>query len=545
MKKIVPRLILKFSLVLIISDILLMVIFRRYLNHLAYAHILETVVEPAALGLLMVLLIKNTFSKPLEKIFLTLDALEKGNLGVKLNIQRPAEMKILAQNVNRVIDSLKSYYDRAQEAIRVLTSITDGVDEAIMLIDKNFKIIWANKRVIDLSHLKAGDVLSNFCYKVTHHSDEPCKAPHDICPVHEVMAKGKPVTILHTHYDAQGRPFYVEVTAYPVKDESGNIHQFIHIGRDVSERMRMVEDLKKAKNRIEEYSSSLELMVAEKTADLQKSMQYSEKQRKAILNILEDVDATRKELSRLNEELKQAQAQLVQSAKMAAVGQLASGVAHEINNPLTGVLNNLQLIKMESELKKDFSANDFKDLLNIIEESALRCKRITHYLLDFAHASEERFQQFSLNELIEKVIILIEHEMKLENIVIQKELQPNIPQASGDPQLFQQIIFNIITNAKWAIEKKSGKDGGVITIKTQSKNKNIILSLSDTGIGIPKENQEKIFEPFFTTKPVGEGTGLGLSLVYSIIKKHQGEIKVESQLGKGTTFIITLPVTPG
>jgi two-component system NtrC family sensor kinase len=244
------------------------------------------------------------------------------------------------------------------------------------------------------------------------------------------------------------------------------------------------------------------------------------------------------------EQLKTAQDQLVQSAKMASVGLLAGGVAHEINNPLTGVLNNVQLIKMLAEQKKEFSIDEFKELLNLIEESAQRCSKITRSLLGFSRASKGVLQNCALNEMIEKVIVLIEHELSLENIVIQKSLAPSLPLVKGDPQLLQQVILDIITNAKWAIQKKADKEGGTITIGTehQSGSNYMSLSISDTGIGIPNKNMERIFEPFFTTKQVGEGTGLGLSIVYSIIKDHSGTITVESQEGKGATFKITLPV---
>ena len=165
--------------------------------------------------------------------------------------------------------------------------------------------------------------------------------------------------------------------------------------------------------------------------------------------------------------LKNTQSQLIQSAKMASVGQLAGGVAHEINNPLTGVLNNVQLIKMIVGQKQDFSLNDFKQLMDIIEESALRCVKITRSLLDFSHASKEIFQPVNLNEAVEKVIILIGYEMKLQNTVVEKELGPDLPLVLGDSQLLQQTIFDMISNARWAIHKRyQDKDGGRIVIRT-------------------------------------------------------------------------------
>ncbi|MCX7927142.1 MAG: ATP-binding protein [Candidatus Omnitrophica bacterium] len=252
---------------------------------------------------------------------------------------------------------------------------------------------------------------------------------------------------------------------------------------------------------------------------------------------------TEEALKKAYEELKRVQNQLIQAAKMASLGTLAGGVAHEINNPLTGVLNNVQLIKMLAQEKKDFNINEFKELLAIIEESAQRCVKITRALLDFSHASKGRKIPVNINEQVEKVVAIIAHDLRLENIIIEKELALDVPALLGDEQLIQQVLFDILSNARWAIKKKN-TGNGTIKIKTSydRQKKEIIWEISDTGIGIPAENIERIFEPFFTTKEIGEGTGLGLSLVYSIIKDLGGDISVSSNVGEGTCFRIRLPV---
>lgn len=300
----------------------------------------------------------------------------------------------------------------------------------------------------------------------------------------------------------------------------------------------------------EKQGQVLETQVITKTGEIREvaitASMWEVGGKKVMQGIFRDITERKKaeeELKNAYEQLKQTQAQLVQSAKMASVGLLAGGVAHEINNPLTGVLNNVQLIKMIAEQKKEFNLEDFKELLNLIEESAQRCTKITHSLLGFSRASKGIFQNLSLNEMIEKVVVLVEHELKLQNITIQTDLAPHLPQIKGDSQLLQQIIFDIINNAKWSIQQKSEKENSTITIRTKagSQNNSISLSISDTGMGIPKGNLERIFDPFFTTKPVGEGTGLGLAVVYNIVKEHNGTITVESEVGKGATFKISLP----
>jgi len=268
--------------------------------------------------------------------------------------------------------------------------------------------------------------------------------------------------------------------------------------------------------------------------------------KKAVLLIYQDVSERRRqeeELKNAYEKLKTIQTQLVQSAKMASLGQLAGGIAHEINNPLTGVLNNIQLIKMELAGKKDFKFDDFRNTLDVIEESALRCAAIIRSLLDFSHSAKEIFLPLSLNDIAEKIIALIGLEMKLHNIAIERQFEAGLPLVLGDSQFLQQAIFDIVSNAQWAIRRKSDQ-GGLITMKTEYEPEKAIVSLSvsDSGIGITKENLEKLFEPFFTTKSIGEGTGLGLAIVYSIVKKHGGDIEAKSEPGQGATFKISLPV---
>ncbi len=229
--------------------------------------------------------------------------------------------------------------------------------------------------------------------------------------------------------------------------------------------------------------------------------------------------------------------------KITFIGQLAGGIAHEINNPLTGVLNNVQLIKMMFGMPQELNQLELKELLDIIEDSAMRCKKITDSLLDFSYESIGVFQPISLNTLIERIIELMHNEIKLQSISIQKDLQENLPNVQGDSLLLQQVIFNLISNAKWAIEKKCGKSGGVVAIKTkfEPENQRVWVYISDNSIGIPDDEVGKIFGPFFSIKQTGVGSDLGLYITSNILRKHRGNIEVSSKLNEGTTFKISLP----
>jgi signal transduction histidine kinase len=216
---------------------------------------------------------------------------------------------------------------------------------------------------------------------------------------------------------------------------------------------------------------------------------------------------TEKRLLEANKELLTAQFQLLQVEKITFIGQLAGGIAHEINNPLTGVLNNVQLIKMMYGTPQELNQLELRELLDIVEESAMRCKKITDSLLDFSHGAIGVFQPISLNTIIERIIGLMHNEIKSQSISIQKDLQENLPFVQGDSLLLQQVIFNLISNAKGAIEKKCGISAGLVTIKTEfePENQRVWVYISDNGIGIPDDKVGKIFEPFLALNNPGLG----------------------------------------
>ncbi|TAN61339.1 hypothetical protein EPN16_03475 [bacterium] len=242
-------------------------------------------------------------------------------------------------------------------------------------------------------------------------------------------------------------------------------------------------------------------------------------------------------------QLEESRQVMFQSEKMAAVGQISSSIAHEISNPLTGVLNNVQLMKMVMAERNGAILKDYAQILNAIEESARRCTDISRSLLDFSRSSSGKFQPLSLNDAVDRAVILVEKEARTRNIFIEKELLPDLPAISGDFQLISQAIFDLVNNAQYAVSKADKKGSGWIFIKTQyqPQEDKVTCVISDNGTGISEENLKKLFAPFFTTKPAGEGTGLGLSIVRDIIARHSGSIAVESQINKGTSFLITLP----
>lgn len=232
------------------------------------------------------------------------------------------------------------------------------------------------------------------------------------------------------------------------------------------------------------------------------------------------------------QELRAAQERLLQSEKLASIGQLAAGVAHEINNPMGVILGFAQGIV--KTLPED---DPLRKPLTTIEKESLRCKRIVQSLLDFARHSEPTLQLTNVNELIDACCDLVEHQTSLQDVKLIKGYDPALPSIMADPNQLQQVFINTMLNAYQAMS-----DGGTLHITTRTMGSELQVTFTDTGTGIPPENMQNIFDPFFTTKEVGEGTGLGLSVSYGIVKAHGGDIEVDSQMGKGTTFVIKLPL---
>ena len=233
-------------------------------------------------------------------------------------------------------------------------------------------------------------------------------------------------------------------------------------------------------------------------------------------------------------ERKELELMLMQSDKLSAVGQLAAGIAHEINNPLGIILGFAQ-----AAAKKIKDSDALFLPIESIRREALRCKNLVENLLAFSRQSKTQMGEIDINETITNTLSIIEAQAKVKSVEIIKELDI-LPLLMGNQNQIQQVIINLCSNAIDAMP-----DGGKITVRTRSgpvgNEKKIILEVEDNGSGIPEEVRGKMFNPFFTTKEVGKGTGLGLSLVYEIIQRHNGVIKVESDCGRGTTFTIILP----
>lgn len=275
--------------------------------------------------------------------------------------------------------------------------------------------------------------------------------------------------------------------------------------------------------------------VARSFNDMSSALKRSMHELQELVGTLEQKVAER------TKELRAAEAEVAQNEKLASIGLLASGIAHELNNPLTGVLTFTSLLRK----KMPAGSTDAEDLDLVIQETK-RCASIIRRLLDFAREKVPTNGFVAMNPLIEEVVRFVDRPASLHNVEIVTHLEPDLPQVWGDADLIKQVVLNIMVNATQAIEREGkivietrrvdGKDPGAPPM--------VEFSIRDNGCGIPQANLQRIFDPFFTTKEVGRGTGLGLSVSYGIVKAHGGTIKVDSVVGEGSTFRVQLPTVP-
>ena len=263
--------------------------------------------------------------------------------------------------------------------------------------------------------------------------------------------------------------------------------------------------------------------------DLSASLIYDEEGTEIVsVGIFKDL----RERLGIERELINTREALLQAEKLAAMGRLTSQIAHELNNPIYGIMNTLELLKSEvpPESKR-------RRILELSLSETVRLSEMLRSMLSFSKPEEEKRTLIKINEIIEGILLVMEKQMREANIRVMTTFQKDLPEIMASTNQIRQVMLNMIKNAK-----ESMPSGGALNIRTMSNAENVVIIIRDTGAGIPEEIRDKIFDAFFTTKQKVKGVGLGLSVCYGIIKDHGGDIKVESEIGKGTHFIITLPV---
>jgi PAS domain S-box-containing protein len=474
------------------------------------------------------------------------------------------------KNTDGSVDALEVVRDitekkKVREKITFLAGIVDHASESVIATDQNGKIIYANPATEKMYEYTKEELVGKELEIINAelYRERIQKEIYEAALSGEVW-QGE---LLNRRKD--GKVFYTSTFVSKMVDKNGDFLALVWFQRDITQRKRYQEEM----IRIEKEKAETLRILHENEAAINKSLNKTRRELlEKNLELEKRTFELEKEKKRLKEayvKLNQMQGQLLQSEKLASLGQLAAGVAHELNNPISFVNSNLGTLseyvkeikkllekyeKMEriiegdkskqklyqeiDELKEqinlDFVLGDFDKIISESQEGTQRVKSIVQNLRDFSHVDKGEFKSADINQGIESTLNIVWNELKYKAEVIKE--YGDIPQIECLPQQLNQVFMNLLLNAAQAITTH-----GQIKIKTYRKDEDIIIEISDTGIGIPKDNLPRIFEPFFTTKEVGKGTGLGLSVAYGIVQKHNGKIEVESEVNKGTTFRVILP----
>ena len=373
---------------------------------------------------------------------------------------------------------------------RFLQTALDGIQDCINIVDKDFKIIFMNETASQRAGKKRQLLLGNKCYAELWKESSPCKN----CVTGKVFETGKPQQTITWEMGLDGKKFYLEKFAFPIVDKEGKVEYAVEIFRDITERKLLEEDRE------------------------QQRLELGKRVR---------------EIRHAYEELKSIQNQLLQAEKMASIGLLASSLAHELDTPLTTISGYCEL------LAEDIHDERLLGRIKIISEQIIKCQKTIRNLLDFSRKSTCEKKLCNIHHLINNTLLLVEHRLKIHKINLRKTFDDNVPPLLVDGNQIQQVILNLVNNAVDALPQ-----GGDIFIETRlnTEAKSIEVVFEDNGIGISSEDQNRVFAPFFTTKEPGKGTGLGLSICNNVISAHNGKIALESRIGNGTRFVVSLPI---
>ncbi|MEK7788688.1 MAG: ATP-binding protein [Planctomycetota bacterium] len=373
---------------------------------------------------------------------------------------------------------------------RFLQTALDGIQDCINIVDKDFKIIFMNEAASRRTGKKRQLLLGNKCYSELWKESSPCEN----CVTGKVFETGKAQQTITWEMGLDGKKFYLERFAFPIVDKDGKVEYGVEIFRDITERKLLEEDRE------------------------QQRLELGKRVR---------------ELRHAYEELKSMQNQLLQAEKMASIGLLASSLAHELDTPLTTISGYCEL------LAEDINDERFLGRIQIISEQILKCQKTIRNMLDFARKSSCEKKLCNVHHLINNTLLLVEHRLKIHKIKLHKTFDEKVPPLLVDGNQIQQVILNLVNNAVDSLPQ-----GGDMCIETRlnKEAKSVEVAFEDNGIGISGEDQKRVFTPFFTTKEPGKGTGLGLSICNNIISAHNGKITLESRVGNGTRFTISLPV---
>lgn len=397
-------------------------------------------------------------------------------------------------------------------------TLVEGMNEVLMLVDNDDRVLFVNKRFTDVLGYTKDEIIGKIGYEVLIDT----KDHETIRKENEERSKNIFNQYEMTFISKTGKKVDFLVSGSPVKNSDG-----VAVGSMGA--MTDITDRKKIERELEKHRNHLEFLVKERTEELATTNEE-------LTSTNEELHNQREELETVLANLKKTQKQLIQSEKMASLGVLAAGVAHEINNPLNFIKGGIVGLEEYFSENLNDQKEEIEPLIEGINIGIERAADIVKSLNHYSRKNDTKLVDCDMHRIIDNCIVMLQNQTK-NRIEVQKIYTENEHLITGNEGKLHQVVINVLTNAIQAIEGK-----GIINIRTQNSSDKLLVCINDTGQGIPKDIISKVFDPFFTTKDPGKGTGLGLSISYSILEEHNGTIDIKSKEGKGTEVVIQLPI---
>jgi histidine kinase len=531
-------------------------------------------------------------NRPIRRLVSATKQIASGDYEQEAGAITQDEIGHLARSFDEMRQNIRDQALAYQKSKEEYQTLFEEVPCQISVQDRDFRIIQVNR----VFQERFGDRLGDYCYRAYKDRDEVCPG----CPVEGTFRDGQPHFSEEMALGKDGTPVHMLVSTSPILSEEGEVLAAIEMSTDITQVRLLEDELKRSEEKYrtlfnsdpnpifvlnletleiqdanerayKSYGYEKEELIGQSFLDLAEPLErdrlrkvswdkegavfkvkhHTKNDGAMVVNIrfssLKDLgqDTVIVTTSDVTERVK-SEEQLIQASKMATLGEMSAGVAHELNQPLSVIKTSASFLSKKIDRNEAVSPNILQELADEMDSQVDRASLIINHLRQFGRKTDIRKVNVQLNDCISGTFTVLGRQLEVHGIDVELKLDEKLPPIKGDRNRLEQVFLNLIMNARDAMDERAELTGPdvekVLKISSKRENDEVVVTISDTGSGMSEEVKEKIFEPFYTTKPVGKGTGLGLSISFGIVRDYDGSIEVESAEGRGTTFTIRFPV---